>query len=186
MVRWWRGEQPPREGAVPKQKMNPDEVDIDAPLVARLVATQFPQWGHLPLAGVRSAGTDNTIYRLGGGLAVRLPRRPGAVAEVARQQRWLPRLAPLLPLAVPVPLAHGVPGPGYPFPWLVYRWLDGQNVLDEPDLDLPDAAVRLGRFSPRSRGSTPPAGRRRSAAGRSAPSINGSAMRSATWARTAR
>jgi aminoglycoside phosphotransferase (APT) family kinase protein len=135
-----------REGAVPKQKMNPDEVDIDAPLVARLVATQFPQWGHLPLAEVRSAGTDNTIYRLGGGLAVRLPRRPGAVAEVARQQRWLPRLAPLLPLAVPVPLAHGVPGPGYPFPWLVYRWLDGQSVMGEPDLDLPDAAVRLGRF----------------------------------------
>ena len=126
--------------------MNPDEVDIDAPLVARLVATQFPQWGHLPLTEVRSAGTDNTIYRLGGGLAVRLPRRPGAVAEVARQQRWLPRLAPLLPLAVPVPLARGVPGPGFPFPWLVYRWLDGQNVLDEPDLDLPDAAVRLGRF----------------------------------------
>jgi hypothetical protein len=43
-----------REGAVPKQKMNPDDVDIDARLVARLVATQFPQWGHLPLAEVRS------------------------------------------------------------------------------------------------------------------------------------
>jgi aminoglycoside phosphotransferase (APT) family kinase protein len=84
---------------MPEPKMNPDEVDIDAPLVARLVATQFPQWGDLPLAEVRSAGTDNTIYRLGGGLAVRLPRHPGAVAEVARQQRWLPRLAPLLPLA---------------------------------------------------------------------------------------
>jgi aminoglycoside phosphotransferase (APT) family kinase protein len=87
MVRWWREEQRCEKVPVPKPKMNPDEVDTDAPLVTRLIATQFPQWRHLPLTEVRSAGTDNTIYRLGGDLAVRLPRRPGAVADVARQQR---------------------------------------------------------------------------------------------------
>ena len=131
---------------VPKRKMNPDEIDIGIPVVARLIAEQFPQWARLPITEVPSAGTDNAIYRLGEEMAVRLPRRPGTVAALAREQQWLPRLAPLLPLAVPVPLAHGAPGEGFPFPWSVYRWLDGENVADEPDVDLPDAAVRLGRF----------------------------------------
>jgi aminoglycoside phosphotransferase (APT) family kinase protein len=126
--------------------MNPDDVDVGLPLVRRLIGTQFPRWAGLPVTGVRSAGTDNAIYRLGNSMAVRLPRRPAAAADVARQQRWLPQLAPLLPLAVPAPLARGAPGEGYPFPWLVYRWLDGQNVVDEPEIDMPDAARQLGRF----------------------------------------
>lgn len=127
-------------------KMNPDEIGIDRPTVVRLIAKQFPQWAGLPITAVRSAGTDNAIFRLGDDMAVRLPRRPGIVATLAREQRWLPRLAPLLPLAVPLPLAGGVPGEGFPFQWSVYRWLDGKNVVDEPVADLPDAAVRLGKF----------------------------------------
>lgn len=126
--------------------MSGDEIGVGVPLVARLIRKQFPQWVGLPITEVGSAGTDNAIYRLGEDMAVRLPRGPGAVAEVARQHRWLPRLAPLLPLAVPTPLAQGVPGEGFPFPWLVCRWLDGHNVVDASGVDLPDAAVRLGRF----------------------------------------
>jgi Phosphotransferase enzyme family/Domain of unknown function (DUF1707) len=126
--------------------MNPDEIDIGTPVVGRLITEQFPHWAGLPITEVSSAGTDNAIYRLGEEMAVRLPRRPGPVAALAREQQWLPRLAPLLPLAVPVPLAQGAPGEGFPFPWAVYRWLDGENVADEPDVDLPDAAARLGRF----------------------------------------
>jgi aminoglycoside phosphotransferase (APT) family kinase protein len=126
--------------------MHPDEVAIGLPLAARLIAAQFPQWGHLPLTEVRSTGTDNAIYRLGGDLAVRLPRRRVVAAEADRLWRWLPRLAPHLPLAVPMPLARGVPGEGFPFPWLVCQWLDGQDVTRDPGIDLADAAVRLGRF----------------------------------------
>lgn len=126
--------------------MNPDEIDVDYRTVARLIAKQFPQWAALPLTAVRSAGTDNAIFRLGNDMAVRLPRRPGTVAGMATELRWLPRLAPLLPLAIPLPLGEGVPGEGFPFSWSVYRWLDGGNVVDEPDVDLPDAAVRLGKF----------------------------------------
>lgn len=78
-------------------KMHADEVDTDAPLVRRLLAAQFPQWAGLPVEPVASAGTDNAMYRLGEDMAVRLPRIKGAVADVEREQRWLPRLAPLLP-----------------------------------------------------------------------------------------
>jgi aminoglycoside phosphotransferase (APT) family kinase protein len=69
---------------VPKRKMSPDEIDIGIPVVARLIAEQFPQWARLPITEVPSAGTDNAIYRLGEEMAVRLPRRPGTVAALAR------------------------------------------------------------------------------------------------------
>ncbi len=132
---------------MPSPKMRPDEIDIDASLVGRLIARQFPQWAGLPLTRVCSAGTDNAMYRLGDDMAVRLPRVPGAVADVDKEQRWLPRLSPLLPLAVPVPLGRGVPDDGFPYPWSVYRWLDGANAVDEPIVELSDAAAQLGRFA---------------------------------------
>ncbi|MEU9186214.1 aminoglycoside phosphotransferase family protein [Streptomyces sp. NPDC048484] len=130
-------------------KMHPDELDIDAALVGRLVAEQFPEWAGLPVKQVVSAGTENAMYRLGDDMVVRLPRLPGGAGDVVKEQRWLPRLAPHLPLAVPVPLAEGAPGQGYALPWGVFRWLDGDNVYDAPlggDPELADAAVELGRF----------------------------------------
>lgn len=126
--------------------MHPDEVDIERPLVGRLIATQFPQWADLPLAEVRSAGTDNAIYRLGEDLAVRLPRLPKAAATVDREQRWLPVLRAGLPLAIPEPLGRGEPDDDFPFPWSVYRWIDGESVADARDVDLRDLAGKLGRF----------------------------------------
>jgi aminoglycoside phosphotransferase (APT) family kinase protein len=125
--------------------VRPDEVDIDGALVGRLIAKQFPRWAGLPVSKVRSAGTDNAMYRLGEDMAVRLPRLPRAVADVDKEHRWLPRLSPALPLAIPVPLGRGVPDEGFPYPWSVYCWLDGATVVDEP-VDLSDAATRLGRF----------------------------------------
>lgn len=110
-------------------KMREDEVDIDASLVRRLVAGQFPRWGSLPAKRLRSAGTENAMFRLGADMVVRLPRYPGAVASVAHEQRWLPRLSPLLPVPTPEPLGRGGPGTGFAWPWSVYRWLDGRNPV---------------------------------------------------------
>jgi len=73
-------------------------------------------------------------------LSVRLPRLPRWVGQVDREQRWLPRLGPHLPLAVPVPVAKGRPGEGYPFPWSVYRWIDGENAALERITDPHQAA----------------------------------------------
>ena len=107
--------------------MHPDEVPTDVHLVRALITTQFPRWAGLPVSPVASSGTDNAMFRLGPSLVARLPRIPAAVDNVAREQRWLPHLAPHLPVAVPVPVAHGEPAHGYPFPWSVLRWLDGEN-----------------------------------------------------------
>ncbi|WKX74187.1 aminoglycoside phosphotransferase family protein [Streptomyces sp. XD-27] len=107
--------------------MHPDEADIGISLVRRLLAAQFPRWADLPVAPVGSVGTANAMYRLGPDMVVRLPRIAGAAADVAKEHRWLPRLAPPLPVAIPVPLGEGVPAEGYPYPWSVYRWLEGET-----------------------------------------------------------
>src|SRR5262245_9563020 len=120
-----RGGNPPRFTAM---TMHADEVPTTAELVRRLVAGQFRQWAGLPVEPVPSAGTDHALYRLGAELVARLPRREVNVASLEKELGWLPTLAPLLPLAVPEPLAAGEPGAAYPFPWAVYRWLDGESA----------------------------------------------------------
>lgn len=99
---------------------------ITQALVAALVAEQFPQWGHLAVAPVELDGWDNTTFRLGEDMSVRLPSADCYVGQVDKEHRWLPVLAPQLPLAIPVPLARGVPGRLFPRPWSVYRWMDGE------------------------------------------------------------
>ena len=128
------------------EKMHADEVDIDLPLVRRLLAEQFPHWADLQLQAVESAGTDNAIYRLGEDLAVRLPRVERVVPQVEREHQWLPRLAPQLPLAIPTPIAKGSPGESYPWMWSVYRWLEGENATVERITDLGQAAAQLAEF----------------------------------------
>jgi aminoglycoside phosphotransferase (APT) family kinase protein len=127
-------------------KMHVDEVDVDVALVGQLLAAQFPQWADLPIAPVHSAGTDNAIYRLGEYMAVRLPRIEGATGQVDKEQQWLPRLAPHLPLTIPVPLAKGTPGKGYPWHWSVYRWHAGENATIERIADPGQAARDLAQF----------------------------------------
>ncbi len=122
-------------------KLHDDEVDIDASLVTRLLAEQFPHWADRPIRAVAESGTDNVTFRAGEDLSVRLPRTPRTRGQVEKDLTWLPRLAPALPLAVPEPLAIGSPSEEFPFTWGVYRWLDGTSFrLDR--LDDPSAAAR--------------------------------------------
>ncbi len=110
-----------------------------------LLTDQFRQWAELPIELVDSYGTDHDIYRVGDHLAARLPRIGWATRQAAKEAVWLPRLAPHLPLAVPVPLAMGAPGHGYPFDWSVCEWLPGVNANDSID-DLDRAARDLAAF----------------------------------------
>jgi aminoglycoside phosphotransferase (APT) family kinase protein len=126
--------------------MHADEIATDVALVRRLLAAQVPRWADLPIAAVPSAGTDNALYRLGDDMVVRLPRIGWATGQVEKEQCWLPRLAPHLPLAIPVPLAKGAPGAGYPWHWSVYRWLEGEHATDEHIADPRDLAGDLARF----------------------------------------
>ena len=125
-------------------QLHPGQHPIDDDLIQRLIASQFPQWAGLAVERFPSGGTVNAMYRLGDGMAVRLPLVRGGAKDVSLEQEWLPRLASRLPTAVPEVLGAGRAAEGYPWPWSVYRWLAGENpeagALREPVLLAKDLA----------------------------------------------
>ena len=121
------------------------KLEIDVSLVRRLLV-QFPQWADLSVKRVEVDGWDNTTFRLGEDLSVRLPGAQAYAGQVEKEHRWLPRLAALLPLSIPVPLAMGVPANGYPWHWSVYRWLEGENATIKSIADLQQFATTLAQF----------------------------------------
>ena len=125
--------------------MHPGMHPIDEDLVRRLIAGQFPQWAELAVERWPSGGTVNAMYRLGDDMVVRLPLVQGGAKDVAREQRWLPRLAPHLPKRIPEVLGSGEPAEGYPWQWLVCQWLAGEHpeagALSEPVLLAEDLAA---------------------------------------------
>jgi aminoglycoside phosphotransferase (APT) family kinase protein len=127
-------------------RMHADQVDSDADLVRRLLAGQFSQWADLPIQRIATSGTDNAIYRLGAELVVRLPLIHWAVGQVEKEHTWLPQLTPLLPLALPRPLAMGEPAEGYPWHWSVYEWIDGEDAHPDRIVDPCGVAADLAEF----------------------------------------
>lgn len=121
-------------------------VEIDTELVSKLVADQFPQLATEPIRPVGTQGWDNATFRLGNTMMVRLPRFERWVGQVSREQTWLPRLAPHLPLAIPKPLAQGTPTADYPFPWSIFGWLPGERADQAELTDLRQAATDLANF----------------------------------------
>ena len=135
-----------RETHLTTGKMQDEEVDIDAALVSRLVAAQFPQWAGLPIGPVEVGGWDNRTFHLGADKTVRLPSAARYAEQVEKEHRWLPKLAPHLPLPIPVPLAKGAPAFGYPWQWSVYRWLEGETAIIWRIADLRRFATALAGF----------------------------------------
>jgi aminoglycoside phosphotransferase (APT) family kinase protein len=127
-------------------RMHDAQVDSDEALVERLLRDQFPEWASLPIRRLPSDGTDNSMYRLGPNLVARLPLIDWAVAQIEKESTWLARIAPGLPLAIPEHLVTGQPGRGYPWPWAVYRWIDGQNAHPDHLANAEQAAVHLAAF----------------------------------------
>jgi aminoglycoside phosphotransferase (APT) family kinase protein len=119
---------------------------IDVSLARRLIDGQFPQWSELPITAVQFDGWDNRTFRLGSELTVRLPTGGWYAQQVDKEQRWLPVLAPRLPLPIPTPVARGTPDAGFPYPWSVYRWLEGELASRARIADLTGFATTLAGF----------------------------------------
>jgi aminoglycoside phosphotransferase (APT) family kinase protein len=123
-----------------------EKAAITANLASRLVAEQFPQWAGLPVRRVEPGGWDNVTFRLGADLSVRLPSGPSYAQQVEKEHRWLPVLARELPSPIPEPLAKGVPGCGFPWPWSVYQWLPGTPLAASHITDRATLAADLAEF----------------------------------------
>jgi aminoglycoside phosphotransferase (APT) family kinase protein len=122
------------------------KIYINERLVRQLISAQFPQWKNLSIEHVAFGGWDNRTFRLGETMSVRLPSAEGYAAQVEKEQRWLPKLAPLLPLRIPVPLAMGNPDKNYPWHWSIYQWVEGENATLENITDLEEFATTLAQF----------------------------------------
>ena len=127
-------------------KQRNDAPVVNALLARRLVADQFAQWADLKVRPVEEDGHDNSTFRLGDYLSVRLPGRNLDADHLAIEHKWLPRLAPHLPLPIPVPVGMGMPGLGYGFPWLVNKWIPGHNSSHGLIADLTEFARDLAGF----------------------------------------
>jgi aminoglycoside phosphotransferase (APT) family kinase protein len=119
---------------------------IDEQLVRRLLSSQFPLWANLPIIRVAPGGWDNRTFRLGDQMLVRIPSAPSYAASIGKEQRWLPYLAPHLPLQVPEPLALGRPDCELEWEWSIYRWLPGESASSAEIADLCAFASRLAQF----------------------------------------
>jgi len=122
--------------------MHEDELELDEAHVRRLLAEQFPEWSEMPVRRIEPSGTVNAIFRLGDDLCARLPRRRGPTEPGSNELEWLPKLAPQLPVEVPVPVAQGRPGAGYPWFWEIHTWVEGKTVPVE-EIDAVQAAQDL-------------------------------------------
>jgi aminoglycoside phosphotransferase (APT) family kinase protein len=133
-----------RGAAVTGDSSRIDGSVIDEGLVRALIEEQFPQWRQLPVTRVVLDGNDHRSFRLGDDLVVRLPSAPGYLPQVRKEQEWLPRLAPALPLPIPEVRGAGVPSLLFPAPWSVYGWIHGEPATlrppDEPERFAADLA----------------------------------------------
>lgn len=140
-----------------------DRIVVTTQQVRALIDSQFPQWAVLDVQPVELSGWDNRSFRLGDAMLIRMPSAERYVAQVEKEHRWLPALAPLLPVPIPAPLALGQPGEDYPFCWSIYRWLEGEPLarhLDGVDLSViaTDVAAFLQALHGIDASAGPPAG----------------------------
>jgi aminoglycoside phosphotransferase (APT) family kinase protein len=124
----------------------PQRIAVDVEQVRRLVAEQFPLLADLPVEPVANGGWDNRTFHLGPERLVRLPSAAEYASAVDKEHRWLPALAARLPLPIPAPLAKGKPGAGFPYPWSIYRWLDGEPASVDRIADPVRFALDLAEF----------------------------------------
>jgi aminoglycoside phosphotransferase (APT) family kinase protein len=122
--------------------MHPNEVRATADQVRALLAEQCPQWADLPVTPLPDdvEGTDHVLFRIGDDLVARMPKIAAAVDQTDSDTRWLPVVAPHLPVPVPAPCHVGEPGAGFPWRWSVAPWITGDTP---PRLGSDDVSLAL-------------------------------------------
>lgn len=123
-----------------------NSLKIDEMLVRHLIDNQFPQWKHLEIRPVESQGWDNRTFHLGKKMLVRIPSDADYALQVEKEQRWLPILAPLLPLPISSPIVMGKPQDEYPWKWSVYQYLKGVPASIARTIDQNLFAKQLAEF----------------------------------------
>ncbi len=122
--------------------------NITAELAHKLILEQFPEYGHLTLKSVEKQGHDNRTFRLGEEMLIRMPTDAQYALKVAKEQDLLPKLAPHLSFDIPAPIKMGSPSVDYPYPFSIYKWLQGRsiNLIDKEEIDFESLAFDMAKF----------------------------------------
>lgn len=122
--------------------------NITLNLAKKLINTQFPEYSHLNITEVAQQGHDNRTYRIGNNMLIRLPTDESYALKVPIEYKLLTKLAPYLGISIPEPIKIGSPSDIYPYPFSIYKWLDG-NSANQEQLDaetLETIAYQLAMF----------------------------------------
>jgi aminoglycoside phosphotransferase (APT) family kinase protein len=123
-----------------------NKIIIDKALARYLIDRQFPQWRHLPIEPVKNSGWDNRTFHLGTEMVIRMPSAMEYAGQAEKEQTWLSKLAPHLPIPIPSPIALGEPEDDYPWTWSINLWLPGNTAATAEIDDLSQFAVQLAEF----------------------------------------
>ncbi len=104
------------------------QLDIRSDLAYKLIAKQFPEFADLPIISVEQQGHDNRTFRLGKDMLIRIPAGEAYALKVPKEQALLLKLAPLLTFSIPVPIKMGTPSNDFPYPFSIYKWLEGTSL----------------------------------------------------------
>ncbi|MES2215155.1 MAG: aminoglycoside phosphotransferase family protein [Pseudomonadota bacterium] len=117
-------------------------------LAHKLIAEQSPEYAHLPVTEVEKQGHDNRTYRLGNDMLIRMPTAESYALKVPKEQDLLPKLASCLSISIPAPIKMGAPSQEYPYPFSIYKWLEGAsiNLLTLDNKTLEHLAFDLAKF----------------------------------------
>lgn len=133
------------------------EIDIDEPLVRRLLATVHAPLRHLadgPITHV-GQGWDNSVWRVGdpdeAEYAVRIPLRAAAAGIIETATTWLAEVAEpvrVRGMNVPMPVFQGIRRVELPWTWALLEWVPGQLLNCVPVPERTPAARALSRSLP--------------------------------------
>jgi len=124
------------------------QLDITRALAYKLITEQFPEYAHLPVLEVEKQGHDNRTYRLGNDMLIRMPTAESYALKVPIEQELLPKLAPHLNVNIPVLIKMGMSSKNYPYPFSIYKWLEGTsiNLLTLSTGEMDRVAFDLAKF----------------------------------------
>lgn len=122
--------------------------NINTDLARQLIAEQFPEYTHLPIISVEKQGHDNRTFRLGNEMLIRMPTAESYALKVPKEQQLLPKLAQHLRVSIPTPIKMGAPSKDFPYPFSIYKWLEGTsiNLLTLGNDALEQLALDLTKF----------------------------------------
>lgn len=149
--------------------MSPERLVVDATTASNLIADQFPALAGAEVRILPVGGTESTIARIGADLTARFPVHADDPVRVAGRLRAQLAATDAFAAAstVPAPRARGMgrPGHGYPLPWTLQTWVQGDVATPVSSADAVELARDLAALI-RSLRRVPTGGRRFGGEGR--------------------